>query len=182
MVNKAASTGKTLNSTVTDVTDVDASTELTTREWDEGALRDIGSYADAVALYRAMYGDDVVEAADELGDGFDRYSEDDKRKLVGVPLFVMEWRFSISETVQRGDQSVEYVTCRVVGERGGKAIKAVFSDGGSGIYRQLRAFTDRTDRVRGMMVPNGLRVSDYTFTAPDGSKTPASTYYFDLSE
>lgn len=183
MVNKAASTGKVVNSEVTGAADAAPGAELTTRDWDDNAFREIGSLADALALYRTTVGDDIAVASEELGDGFDRYTEDDKRKLIGVPLFVMEWRFAISDTVQRGDESVEYVTARIVAERGGKTIKAVFSDGSTGIYRQLRAYTDRTQRTKGLMVPNGLRVSDYTFQHPiTGEKSPASTFYFDLSE
>jgi len=183
MVKVPNGTGKVVNSMVTAEDTAPSDAALTPRLMDEGSLREIGSLADARALYAAMYGEDIVEASEELGDGFDRFSEDDKRKLVGVPLFVMEWKFSTSETVTRDGELVEYVSCRIVGERGGKTIKAVFADGGTGIYSQLRAYTNRTGRTRGMMVPNGLRVSDYTFTNPmTGEKSPASTYYFDLSE
>lgn len=183
MVNKVSGSGKVVNSEVTAVAAGDPVAQLTPRDFGENELRNVGSLADAVRLFEAVHGNEpIVIASEELGDGFDRYTEDDKRKLIGVPLFVMEWKFSISDTVQRGDESVEYVTVRIVGERGGKTIKAVFADGSTGIYKQLRAYTDRTGRTRGMMVPNGLRVSDYTYVAPDGTKSPASTFYFDLSE
>jgi hypothetical protein len=183
MVSKPNSTGKVVNSDVVASNTADASADLTPREWDESDFRNIGSMQDAVNLFSATTGGDIAYASEELGDGFDRFAEDEKRKLVGVPLFVMEWRFQDSDTVQRGGESVEYVTARVVAERGGKVVKAVISDGSTGIYRQLRAYTNRTGRTKGLMVPAGLRVSDYTYQDPNtGEKSPASTFYFDLSE
>lgn len=154
----------------------------THRVFSESDYRSIGTMADAVELWQQTTGEDIVQASEELGDGFTPMTEGEKRKLCANPLFIMQWEFKFSDTVTRDGKPVEYVSVRVIAERFGKTEKYVFSDGSSGIYRQLRAYTDRTGRQGGMLAPLGLRVSDYKFKDPTtGDETPASTFYIDLA-
>lgn len=95
----------------------------------------------------------------------------DKETLIGVPLAFIQWEFKASE--QYGS---EYVVVNYVDMNTG--VKGVFSDGGSGICKQLSEITDKRIEAglpgyNGLTVPNGLRRSDYT--TPNGVK--ASTYW-----
>lgn len=179
MVATKAVTGKSVNSK-----DTGAVSSAIERLPDEAEYRSISSLADAIELVEEYHGVAPVSAPEVLGDGFTRIDDKGKRALCGLPLFVMSWEFSQSETTLNDDGSPkEYVTCRLISERGGRVIKAVFSDGSTGIYRQLRSYTDREGRQAGLMVPNGLRASDFTYTDPhSGERSPATTYYFNLDK
>src|SRR6267378_6689905 len=55
-------------------------------------LGNIASWDDAVRLAIDVYGG-VLVADTEIGDGFKKATEDDQRRLIGVPLFFLEWTF-----------------------------------------------------------------------------------------
>lgn len=170
MVKATPDTVKTVNNDVA----AEPGSELTTRLYGEHELRSVGSLAEAVDLYRSIHGDEIDSAEQVLGDGFERNF--DKRRLVGVPLFVMEWKFSESE-----DYQSEFVIARVVAEKNGRTVKAVITDGSTGICKQLKSYTDRTGKTAGLLVRNGLRASEYTYRDGNGKEIPATTYYFDIA-
>ena len=154
----------------------------TQRLLSESEYRNIGTIGDAIALFEEAFGLEIHHAEEELGDGFTPMTEADKRRLVGVPLFLIGWQFKVSETVTRNGEAVEYANVRVICERHGKTEKYVFADGGTGIYPQLKGYSERTGRMGGILAKNGLRASDYNYRDPaTGDTTPATTYYIDLA-
>jgi len=135
--------------------------ELVPAKFDREQLGGIDSFDAAIALAVAEYGD-VIDAADQplLGDGFRVATEDDKRnKLVGVPLLLLNWTFRGSDY---GTDEDTYVSVQAIQrEENGGAVKWIINDGGTGIARDLREFTQKTGRDGGMICKTGLRVSDY---------------------
>lgn len=134
------------------------------------ALAGITSFADAVDLAQNVYGiDNVVEAADVLGDGFKML--ENKVTLIGVPFFAVSWNFTA------GDHG-EYVAVRVVTQ---DDKKLVITDGSKGIYEMLANYSKSSGRYGGLFVRKGLRKSDYTYTDDKGEEKAATTYYLDVS-
>jgi len=132
--------------------------------------RNITTWEDLDKLFSP---NDVSFADKILGDGF-AFIGSDKSTLVGLPLFLLEWRF-----VSRPDG--DFVSIRAVQRmEDGTARKVVFNDGGAGVYRQLESLRSEYDIVSALMVPKGLTRSDYTYTDDKGVERPATTYY--LSE
>lgn len=158
-------------------------------------LGSIDSFDAAMALATAEYGN-VIAAHEQalLGDGFRVATEDDKRRLIGVPLLLLDWTFKPSDYGQDQDWVLIHAVQR--GDNG-QAVKWVIADGGTGIARDLKEFTDKTGRSGGMAVKNGLRVSEYYIDSDSGqaltkaqvreymvNKKPlaeAATFYLDTS-
>lgn len=134
------------------------------------ALAGIVSFEDAVALAREAYGvDNVVEAADVLGDGFKML--ENKVTLIGVPFFAVSWNFV------QGDHG-EYVICRVITQDNQKLI---ITDGSRGIREMLANYSKSSGRYGGLFVRKGLRKSDYTYEDEKGVTQNATTFYLDVS-
>lgn len=136
------------------------------------SLRAIQSVDDAAALIQELLnGEPILNAADELGNGFELV--EDKSSLVKTWILLINWRFSA------GDYDDEFVNVQAI-TRDGR--KVVFNDGSVGIRKQLRELTDRTGRTAGMVVPRGLRASTYDYTdSRTGKTSQATTYYLDTS-
>ena len=123
-----------------------------------------------------LFGGDVLDASSELGDGFEVL--DNKDRVVDVPFVLISWSFSTK------GKFGEFVSARLVTEGNGKY---VINDGGTGIYAQLREFTDtHGGRDGGLFVRKGLRKSEYSVDLPDPKTgeivpTPAVTYYLSTS-
>lgn len=143
-------------------------TDKTTQEvakrqtFDPIALRSLSTLEDARRLIVEQMGG-IVDATTEIGDGFTMV--DDKKSLLNTPMLIIAWVFAA------GDFGDEFVVVRAMTERGDKVI---FTDGSTGISRQLREYEDRTGRAGGMMVPRGLRVSEYD-TDANGQPTSDPT-------
>lgn len=123
----------------------------------------IDSFDAAIALATAEFGD-IVLADAEVGDGFKVATDSDKRTtLSGSPLLLLDWSFRESETgewvlihaVQRSDD--------------GGVTKWVITDGSTGLCRELKEYEEKTGREGGMLVRNGLRVSDYYIDPETGT-------------
>lgn len=157
-------------------------------KWDDAALKEMDSFESAIALVQAELGGTIVPAS-ELGNGFTVLNGDDKVQLVGLPCLFMGWTFNL------GDQG-EFVSATVVAKgAGGSLIKAIVNDGSTGIYKQLRQFTEQSGgKQGGLAAANGLRYSEYYVdtdpkspTYGDVSKVAAEgfkkarTYYIDNS-
>lgn len=117
-------------------------------------LRSVGSFEDAVKLAEEINGS-VVDISEELGSGFAVLT--DKSKLVKEPFVLIQWRFNV------GDFTRPFVSAGLVTKRGEKFI---INDGGTGIMKTLLDYSQETKRFGGILVPRGLRVSDYP-TCPD---------------
>lgn len=140
--------------------------------YDTAALRDIQSFEDAMMLVQSTYGDPLLASA-ELGDGFELLKDKAKDRLIGEQCLFVSWSFA------DGDYADEFVAARVVTKDGGKY---VIIDGGTGIRKQLREFTDaHGGRTGGLYVARGLRRSDYQYTDESGKPKDAATYYVDTS-
>lgn len=134
------------------------------------ALAEVTSFADAVALAQQVYGqENVVVASDVLGDGFKML--DNKSQLLGVGFFAVSWNFSM------GDHG-EFVAVKLVTE---DDRKLVITDGSTGVYAQLAAYSKNTGRYGGLFVRKGLRVSEYTYEDEKGNEKDARTFYLDVS-
>jgi hypothetical protein len=143
-------------------------------------------FANAETILADTYGEALInasgeivipEAPEEIGDGFSITK--DKDQFLTIRLLIVNYQFSIGdyETDAGNGEKGEFVTVWVISARG----KHKFSDGSSGIYKQLREYYDRTGRLY-LAAPNGLRKSEYTYEDPQThKKTPAATYYIDTS-
>ncbi len=119
-------------------------------------LTNIASYDDAIRIAQEAFGTVVRIDETDMGDGFRVATEDDKRRLVGVPLVLLEWKW------RDGDFGKDYCSILAVAlNANGTSTKWVINDGGTGIAEDLKAYEGRTGRTGGLSVPKGLRVSDY---------------------
>lgn len=126
-----------------------------------------------VDAYLAQFGAEAEDFA-EYGTGF--VPVPDKMRLVGTRFVILAWRFG------EGDHG-GYVRAAIVDEYGKRWL---LSDGGKGIYRQLRRVTrlrvQRGSAVSqvGLACKGGLSVSSYDYVDEAGRSIPTQTFY--LSE
>lgn len=113
----------------------------------------IETWDDALRLAMEEFGTILNIADTSLGDGFRVASEDDKRRLIGVPLLLLEWRWVDGDF---GD----YVSVAAIAQ-GDNGTKWIINDGSTGIREQVREIETKYGVNGGVMVRNGLRVSDY---------------------
>ncbi len=150
-----------------------ASTEVARQNvYTTEALRSIASFDDALSIAAQAFGGEIVTADRELGDGFAIL--DNKASLIETPLLFMEWEFYPGEYG-------EFVAARVVAKVGNDVARYIVNDGSTGIYQQLRDYTDDTGRKGGLLSRKGLRRSDYEYEDGKGNKRPATTYYIDTA-
>lgn len=146
----------------------------TASSFDESVLKDGATFDYFVSLTEHAHGA-VVDAADELGDGFTVLRKEQKSLLVDVPCLFMEWAF------RDGDFSRPFVSVRVVAKLPGGAIgKFILNDGGVGIAEQLAKYQKATGRTGGLFARGGLSRSDYEVEI-EGKMSPATTYYINTA-
>jgi hypothetical protein len=142
--------------------------------FDRDDYANIGSMQDAMALARAEFGDVILAHEDKnLGTGFRVAEEDDKFRLIKVPLFLLDWRFNT------GDYAEDYVSIHAVQEaEDGSVVKWIINDGGTGICRDLREYTRKTGRKGAVFCRRGLRVSEYDtiLEGPEAGKPAPRDY------
>jgi hypothetical protein len=123
------------------------------------------TWDDAVALAPAIY-----SSNEAFSDGFTFIEGTNKEQLLTVgEMMILDWRVNTDQQTLR-----DFVTVWAIRREGNHKFK--FNDGSTGIFKQLLEYQER---VLGI-VPihcNGVRVSEYVATLPDGSKTNAKTYY-----
>lgn len=106
----------------------------------------------ALALAADIYGG-VIDASTELGNGFTLVEKID---LTGERMVLLHWQFN------EGDHG-EFASIAAVT---GSQKRIIFNDGSSGVYAQLREFTQEHKRSGGMLAPRGLRANTYD-TCPE---------------
>lgn len=98
----------------------------------------------------------------------------EKEKLIGREFAILRVKFN-----DKGEYDQPYVTVwgKVLGPKG---YCFVFSDGSTGVNKQLRsmAAANKGVLVLPIICPQGLRVSKYSKKI-DGKDTPAETFYID---
>lgn len=142
--------------------------------FDRDDYANISSMSDAFGLAKAEFGNVILAHEDKnLGTGFRVADEDDKYRLMKVPLFLLDWRFN------SGDFAEDYVSIHAIQEmEDGSLTKWIINDGGTGICKDLREYTNKTGRKGGVMLRRGLRVSEYDtiLDGPDAGKPAPRDY------
>lgn len=141
----------------------------------EEALRDIDSF-DAVI---SLTGGTGTNIADVLGAGFAVLDEQanplGKGLLVGQKLLVLKYGVHLSEKTGK-----EFTTLHIVTEPGDKWI---VNDGSTGIHQQCKSLKEQLGTICPLLVPRGLRVSEYDYTdEKTGAVSKAKTYYLNTSK
>lgn len=140
-------------------------------------MRQLTSFADVEKLFES-HGMQIVDAAAEIGDGFALLDNDDKPKFEGREMMLLSWNFAEGDYKREDGTKSEFVAVRFVSpEPNGEIGKYVLTDGGAGIYQQLKDYTVRTGVAAAMYVKKGLRVSRYSNEYSDDNVT----CYLDLS-
>lgn len=126
-------------------------------------MRGITSFEDAARIAVEAYGD-VVDAAEEMGNGFKVVA--DKNELIGVPFIVLHTRVN-----EYGDHGA-FVSLMAVTQDNRKVI---FNDGSTGVFTQIVEMTKATGRNGGYLFKNGLRKSEYAMCGADKCFTARPT-------
>lgn len=167
----------------TDTPDAKVGSQIQYPEITEGALRDITDLKSAMDIIRMTTGAEVIQASEEVGDGFDFIERSQKDRLVGRPVLFVKWDCTLSSSYTRDNAAIRCVNVWAMYEApDGSARKVRFVDFGTGVCQQLWELYGRTGRSAGLALPRGLRKSEFTYTDPDnGAQSLAATYYVDLS-
>lgn len=127
-----------------------AEVEIRQARFDDDEMRAVQSIDDAARMVAAEFGTDAIASiAEELGSGAEIL--EDKSKLIGERLLLIEWRFNM------GDNG-PFVSAAAVTTKGDKYI---INDGSSGMFSQLDRYSTRTGKTYGLLVPKGLRASTF---------------------
>lgn len=147
-------------------------------------LTNIKTFEDAIALL-AEQGVDVTDISD-YGDGF---SVMDKRAFLGVPFVIMDYKFA------DGRYDSGFTVVRAVAKTDdGETIKGLFTDGSTGIRKQLQDIRRKQELAgkpaAGIMVKNGLTISEYEWVGIETDKDsddygkevrkPSETFYLSM--
>lgn len=135
--------------------------------FNEDQLRGLASIEDVFA----NVSEPVTEIGEVLGDGFSVL--ENKSDLVGVRFVVVTYETHTSEI--NGGQ---FSSMRVITEKNDKYI---VNDGSTGIHAQCAALLEKTGKVAPLLVPGGLRMSEYDYD-DNGQKKRARTYYLATSK
>lgn len=157
-------------------------TEIVRRTPSIEQLKAIQNFDDVKRL-AAELNNDIVSST-ELGDGFALLDTKDKDRLIGLPIMVIGWNFSM------GDMG-EFVTARVLAqEANGTFSKYIINDGSTGIYDQLKRISQLNPNAGIVTAIRGLRKSEYfvpvEVTDEQTGETStvqkkSTTYYIDTS-
>lgn len=145
-------------------------------------LKGLQSFEDIEALFRSR-GEEIHSAADEMGDGFTLL--DNKDILVNTPLMVVSWVFAQGDyknpvTGEPGEFVSARMMCRM---ENGTVGKFIVNDGGTGICKQLKEYSESHNadggapKQGGLYVPKGLVKSEYSNEYTD----EGVTYYLSTS-
>lgn len=143
-------------------------------QFSDAQLRGVDSFDAAMALVTEAYGD-VLDAAEEIGSGFTKL--ENKNRLVGLTFLIVTYTFSDGDFRDENGFLQKFVSVRIVTRTGEKLW---FTDGGTGIYRQLEDLSVRSGRNGGVLVTDGLRVSEYTWIDDKGNEQPGVTHYLNV--
>lgn len=135
------------------------------------------SFDEAVAALSGTFTVDTV-SADLIGDGYEMMK--DKGKLVNIPMVLLQWQFSNPENESFGSKYVIITAMTVAGRR------IRFVDGSTGVCEELWNFTNARAKAGnttpnvGLILPDGLSKSEYTYIGEDGKEAEATTFHLAL--
>lgn len=145
-------------------------------QFDTAELRAIASFEDALALASDAFHGNAVAISDVLSDGFGALKEKDR--LLGVKFLIVSYTLSRSkEHFDENGEGQVFATARIVTERNEKLF---ITDGSAGICKQLSQLAAQ-GLYGNILVPRGLRVSEYEYTDDKGKRSTARTFYLDTS-
>lgn len=127
------------------------SKELVLPKLDDDMLRAVATVDDAMELAFRLYGEQSVDAADYLGNGFTMLKE--KNALLNRPFFIIATKFN-------GGTWGEFCTVFAI-TMDGTNERVMFTDGSTGVCDNVKELVARTGRPGGWRVSGGLRVSEY---------------------
>lgn len=150
--------------------------------------KEIGSWAEAEAYFAGK--GIAVSFGEEISDGFEKVSDEDKTKFVKVPILILDWER------MPGDMGM-FATIRFITQEG-KRYR--MSDGSTGIYDQLTRIEVEREKLghpaptQGLAVRRGLRKSEYWVSkaskqvipredlgaVPEDERFKGATYYLDF--
>jgi hypothetical protein len=166
-------TGKSHRREVKRMSDQPTQTLAATNSITEEVLANVNDFAAARQAAINAYGQ-VFFADESMGSGYKVLNSTSKDILCNVPIAFLSWTFN------QGDNG-EFVTAYVIVEIDGNTSKYIVNDGGNGIYKQLKEFTDEHNVNGGLFVRHGLRKSDYMRTNDEGKNVNRTTYYINTS-
>lgn len=132
-------------------------------------LREIESFDDIKTV--AGIAGSITSIGEVLGTGFSVL--DDKMRLVGIQFIVV--KFSVHKSEKNGG---EFSTLHVVTDT---KEKWIVNDGSTGIHEQMKELKEKMGAVCPLLVPRGLRVSEYDYTDGKGNTSRAATFYLNTS-
>lgn len=135
-------------------------------------LERMSSYAD-VAAYATEAGLAAVDVSD-YGTGVELLDKNGKNRLVGVEFLILDWQWRTGDFAEEG-----YVSLTLMTKDGSKY---VLNDGSTGIREDVRRLERKIGGKAIVKVGKGLSRGDYTYVAPDGTETPATTYRLNFSK
>jgi len=115
-------------------------------------LRDTKTLDQALELLAEAYGGVASIGDFELGSGFKLLSDGEEQRLIGVPFLIIHFQFNEGDFGEFA--SITLMTADKNQDR------LILNDGSTGICQQLRDIAE-TGRYGGIMVPRGLRKSEY---------------------
>jgi hypothetical protein len=169
--NATRADDQTVNDSIDDSA---AATETPDAHFSDVQLRGVSSFEEAMQLATETFGD-VLDAADEIGSGFVKL--ENKDRLVDTEFVILSYSMSEGDFRDTDGFLQHFVSARIVTRAGEKFF---FTDGGTGIYRQLEDLAVRSGRTGGIHVKNGLRRSEYTWVDKNGNDQPGVTHYLNV--
>lgn len=132
---------------------------------DDNQLRDMQSY-ESVMQILAKAGI-KPKSISEYGTGFEVANQKD---LVNVPFVIVDARIVPAEKSDYGKDFLVFFAFTNTNR------KLIINDGSTGLCEQAKGIG--VENLIGTVHEKGLTVSEYDHIAPDGTRTPARTYYF----
>lgn len=151
-----------------------AGKEIAARRITDDQLRDLSDWGSIGVLAEAIGAD--IEDVTAYGTGFAVLDSKEKKQLVGQTFAIIDWSF------HTGDMG-RFVSAVLLVKDTNR--KVIINDGSTGICQQLvdiskKRLSEGKDASCILVVPKGLRVSEYTKEI-DGKPTSAQTFYIDFS-
>jgi len=150
-----------------------AKDQVAPRELTNDVLRGITTADEAMRLIAEINQSAPIQIGEVLGNGFEVLPNERKNQLESEPFVIIDWRF------YKGEKGPGMVVALMIVTKAGR--KLIINDGSTGIRDQVTEL-DKSGVRAPVVVPNGLKSSNYDYTNPDtGEVSRATTFYLDTS-